>query len=302
MTRFTSLAVATLLLLLGTGIDPWQSLYRENRKGSEAFERGELEAALKHYTEAQALAPDDPRVLYNLGLALARLGRSEEAEKAWTRASQLAEGDLRRDAWYNRGVAAFEAQDAQRAAEAFTEALLEDPTDADARHNLELALRQLQAQPPQPQQQQQQQQQQKDDSEQKQQQQSQQQDQQQQNQQQDPQQQNQQQQNQQQERNQQQSGDDPNEEKERQQPPKRSPSDEKNPPEQNKGEDQRQGQSMEQAGSEGEKDAKDGDREWAEKLLEYLEKNESDALRRAMRAKQAEKKGQSRDRKKGKDW
>ena len=121
--------------------DPTQSLYRENRAGITALEKDDPAAALEHFTEAQAQAPDDPRVLYNLGLALARAGKLEQADRAWKRAAQLAQGELSRDAWYNRGVAALSNKNTRGAVDAFAQALMIDPADDEARRNLELALK-----------------------------------------------------------------------------------------------------------------------------------------------------------------
>ncbi|UCF66957.1 MAG: tetratricopeptide repeat protein, partial [Acidobacteriota bacterium] len=110
-------------------------------------EEGDAEGAVEQYAEAQAIAPEDGRLLFNLGNALARAERLEEAAQAWQRAAELAEkGEdslLARDAWYNRGVAAMEQGAFPQAAQAMAQALRFDPQDAEARRNLELALRQL---------------------------------------------------------------------------------------------------------------------------------------------------------------
>jgi Ca-activated chloride channel family protein len=163
-------------------IDPLQRLYRHNRQGNRAFVEGELEKAMREYVEAQALAPDDPRVLYNMGNALARQGQTEDALSILERAAIEAEDPLlERDARFNRGVVQMGAQDLPGALRSFAEALTVDPTDAGARRNLELVLRQLQQQ--QQQQQQQPDQQQEQDQQQEEQREQQQQDQQQQDQQ-----------------------------------------------------------------------------------------------------------------------
>ena len=141
---WSAVLCGAILLLTGTGIDPFQNLYRDNRAGIKALGEDQTDEALEAFSDAQALAPDDPRVLYNLGLALARKGQLTEADQAWKRASELAEGKLQRDAWFNRGVAALSAKDPARAARAFGESLLVDPQDEEARRNLEFALRQLQ--------------------------------------------------------------------------------------------------------------------------------------------------------------
>ena len=147
--------LACALLVLGTGFDPWQTTWRETREGNRALAEGNAEEAVRHYTEALSRSPDDPRILFDLGNALARLGRLDEARQAWDRAAQLGSGTIRRDAWYNRGLAELLGGDAKAAAEAFTRALLTDPGDEEARHNLDLALRRLQQQEQQQQQQQQ---------------------------------------------------------------------------------------------------------------------------------------------------
>jgi len=128
-------------------IDPLQKLYRHNRQGNRAFAEGELEKAMREYIETQALAPDDPRVLYNLGNTLARQEKTEDALSVLERAALEAEDPvLERDARFNRGVVQMETEDLPGAIRSFAEALTVDPTDAGARRNLELALRQMQQQ------------------------------------------------------------------------------------------------------------------------------------------------------------
>jgi Ca-activated chloride channel family protein len=133
-------ALALLLVLLGGGMDPFQTLYRQSKAARAAFEERRFEDAVEGYRRALELAPEDPRLHFNLGNALARAGRLEEAERAWRRAAEGARGPLRTDALYNRGVAALEAGDVEAAIARFTDALLVDPLDAEARRNLRIAL------------------------------------------------------------------------------------------------------------------------------------------------------------------
>ena len=261
-----ALLMGGLLALTGTGLDPFQSLFRENRAGNQALESGDVAEALRHYTEAQGLAPDDPRVLYNLGLALAASGEQEKAAQLWRQAAELSEGDLRRDSWFNQGVLAFEEQDAAKAVQAFSEALLVDPEDAEAQRNLELALRNLQ------QQQQQQPNQQSDEQEQN--------DQQQQQQQQASQgsqgdQQDDQQQQQQQEQQ-------PGEQQQEQQSQGEQQQEQQSQGEQQEQQQSSSDQSPQQANPDAGEQLQDGQQEMAERLLEQLAKGEKDALRRAL--------------------
>ena len=140
--------LVAVLAIAGSGVDPLQSLYRKNRDGLAALEAGDAEEAVRLFTEAQALAPEDPRLLFNLGNALRAAERLDEAARAYSRASESGEGEVARDARFNRGVLELERDDAPAAVEGFGGALMIDPQDEEARRNLELALRRLP--PPQP--------------------------------------------------------------------------------------------------------------------------------------------------------
>lgn len=132
----------------GRPFDPWQSLYRHNRAGNRAFAEGATDQALQEYAEAQGVAPHQPQVLYNLGNVLARRGQHEEALRAFTRAAETPEAPagLVRDARFNEGLVRLQQHDVPGAVNAFGRALVQDPTDGEARRNLELALRMLQRQ------------------------------------------------------------------------------------------------------------------------------------------------------------
>jgi len=55
-----------------------------------AEDPGDLEEAAEHLAEAAQLAPQNPRIHYNYGLALQKLGRVEEAETSLKRACRMA--------------------------------------------------------------------------------------------------------------------------------------------------------------------------------------------------------------------
>lgn len=129
-------------------VDPTQQLYRTVERGNRAYDAGDYEAAQRAYDDAAQQAPDDPRLAYNQGTAALQRGDAAAARSALDRA--LAGGDptLRRDSWYNHGVNSMLRQEWGPAVRAFGEALRLDPRDAEARRNLELAVRQLQRTPP----------------------------------------------------------------------------------------------------------------------------------------------------------
>ncbi len=117
-------------------------------RGRQLYREGRYEEARQAFAAAQALNPDDPRLSNALGAALAELGRLEEAEAEFQRALGLARTPAQRaEALYNAGTCRLGAGDAGRAVALLQESLRAQPGQADARHNLELALR-LQAQAP----------------------------------------------------------------------------------------------------------------------------------------------------------
>jgi len=60
--------------------------------GNEAFSKADYRLAVRRYAAAAVVRKDDPAAYYGMGMALARLGRDEEARAAYARARELAHG------------------------------------------------------------------------------------------------------------------------------------------------------------------------------------------------------------------
>jgi Flp pilus assembly protein TadD len=58
--------------------------------GNQAFRAQDFRGAARRYAAATEVREDDPAAWYGLGMALAKLGRDEEAREAYTRAKSLA--------------------------------------------------------------------------------------------------------------------------------------------------------------------------------------------------------------------
>lgn len=58
--------------------------------GNVAFRAGDFTSAAKRYASAAVVKPDDPAAFYGLGMALAKLGRDDEARVAYAKARSLA--------------------------------------------------------------------------------------------------------------------------------------------------------------------------------------------------------------------
>ncbi len=113
---------------------------------NQAYAKGEYDKALRGYEDAQIRIPDDPRLAYDRGNALYKLGRRDEARQAYLTALGAREDSLKTQDWFNLGNALWDLGKKDEAAQAYQRALMLDPTFDDARHNLELLL-----QPPPPQ-------------------------------------------------------------------------------------------------------------------------------------------------------
>jgi tetratricopeptide (TPR) repeat protein len=146
MTR--PLAVILLLAAFATG----------SRAGDAAYRAGDYERAAREYRSALVRESGSHLLHYNLGVTLLRLGRYEEARRHLEQSNTADDPSLRQSSHYNSGNGALypalrapagAARDTQlrTAIGEYRRALLLDPSDADAKWNLELAERLL-ASPP----------------------------------------------------------------------------------------------------------------------------------------------------------
>lgn len=165
MLRETIAGVA-FVALLALGIGDFE-------RGNRHYRAGRYEEAVAAYREALEGGDERPQLHYNLGTALLRLGRYEEAQQHLEAALEDVDPAMRQRTLYNLGnrfleegrgtdVAERRTQLLDAAAELYKEALRLDPSDGDAKWNLELALREREQPPENPQQDEQDQQEQRD--------------------------------------------------------------------------------------------------------------------------------------------
>jgi Ca-activated chloride channel family protein len=140
----TVMVAAVLVLAMGRASGP-----------EEMYEEGRYSDALTAWRQIDRAADAKPEDAYNRGNAAYRLGEYREATASHAVAARTAGTRGRAaEAWYNSGngrfriaeeVDAANPDDSQRywdsTVAAYREALLRDPEDIDAKHNLELALR-----------------------------------------------------------------------------------------------------------------------------------------------------------------
>ncbi len=132
---------AAAVLLAGVPEIRAASAGSRNKDGNRLYEQGKYEEAEKAYFDALANSPGRPEITYNLGNALIRRQKYDQALQALREAESKGEGGLRADSWYNIGNALFEMNRFKDAAGAYIQALRLVPGDREAKHNLELALK-----------------------------------------------------------------------------------------------------------------------------------------------------------------
>ena len=121
-------------------------------KGNELYKKQQFDKAADEYRKAAGLNDKNPQAHYNLGNALYKNKKAEDAEKAYEVAadkSKDAPGKSR--ALYNKGVALTRQKKLEESINAYKQTLRLNPVDEEARQNLQKALNELKKQPPQPQ-------------------------------------------------------------------------------------------------------------------------------------------------------
>jgi Ca-activated chloride channel family protein len=116
------------------------------RQGNGSYNRGKYDEALSHYQMAEVLEPDATAIHFNLGNALFRLGRYQEAARELELVMIDKKPERRANAMYNTGNVAFKAGQLDPAIKAFAAALAINPNDKQAKQNLEFCLKKKQEQ------------------------------------------------------------------------------------------------------------------------------------------------------------
>lgn len=134
---------------------PFQAGVQDGRRGNALEVQGDFEGAEAAYLAGLArdeVPPDvQARLWHNVALMRARTDRLAEADSAFVRALDLAAAPATRARIaYDAGTAQLSSDNARRAVAHLRRALLLRPENADARRNIEIALRRIQPPPEQP--------------------------------------------------------------------------------------------------------------------------------------------------------
>ncbi len=115
-----------------------------NNEGNRLYNQKLYDEALRMYTEAQVSRPEAPELHYNIGNVLFRKKEFDKAVEEYLRAQAASDPVLSQAATFNRGNALLMQGRPEEAIQAYVQSLRARPDDADAKRNLELALRLLQ--------------------------------------------------------------------------------------------------------------------------------------------------------------
>lgn len=144
----SKLKVAAIIIFLLASLPG--SAQKENeliKQGNEAYKKSDYNKAATDYSAAAGQNANNPIAQYNLGNALYKSDKKEDAIKAYDQASsQLNNASEKSNALYNKGVVYQNDKKLPECIEAYKEALKLAPDNEDARQNLQKALQQQQQQ------------------------------------------------------------------------------------------------------------------------------------------------------------
>jgi Ca-activated chloride channel family protein len=132
--------------------------------GNTEYQEGNFEAAAELYNQSIAESPDFEQAAFNLGDAMFRQEKYEEAINQFQSLSRNASTDeLKSKAFHNLGNSLMQTKKLEESVEAYKQSLRLNSTDEDTRYNLSVAQKMLQKQEQQEQEQEENQDENKDD-------------------------------------------------------------------------------------------------------------------------------------------
>jgi len=115
------------------------------REGGKLYENQKYGQALARYNEILKESPQNEAASFGAGAAAYYLKDYASAEAAFRQAARQ-EGELEQNALFNLGNAYYRAGDKQKAIQSYRQAILKNPKDKEAVHNLQIVLQEQQNQ------------------------------------------------------------------------------------------------------------------------------------------------------------
>jgi tetratricopeptide (TPR) repeat protein len=145
--RHGQILLLALIFVATTGQIWHDKVSRKNAEGNALYDQKNFPAALDKYVEANDGKAHRQELTYNLANAFYQQKKYQEALKELEKALASGNSSLNEKIHFNRGNTFFQMGKYQEAIEAYKKTLELDPSDKEAKHNLELALKKLQENP-----------------------------------------------------------------------------------------------------------------------------------------------------------
>lgn len=114
------------------------------QQGNEYYRQQQFDKAESAYQKALQENPASDKAKFNLANSLQKQGKQEEALKGFSElADHSKETEQKARAFYNKGVILTQQKKLEESIEAYKNALRQDPSDKEARENLQKALLEL---------------------------------------------------------------------------------------------------------------------------------------------------------------
>lgn len=121
----------------------WAGVEADLRQSAKLYEEGKYGQALSNYNEITRKEPQNEEAYLGAGASAYYLKDYQTAAAAFNRASGQ-EGSRQQDALFNLGNTYYRAGNKERAIESYRQAILKNPQDKEAIHNLQLILQEKQ--------------------------------------------------------------------------------------------------------------------------------------------------------------
>ncbi len=120
--------------------------YKNTRKGNESFKKQDYASAEKYYQGGIQTDTNKNAAYYNLGNALYKQKKFDEAGQAYANATAGKNSDSLSRTWHNLGNSMIEQKKYQESINAYKQALKLNPNDEETRYNLAYAQSKLKQQ------------------------------------------------------------------------------------------------------------------------------------------------------------
>ena len=134
----------TILIVISPEITSASSADGKAMEGVALYQKKKFNQASEKFLEARQGKPNDPKISYNLGNSRYKQGDYEKALQSYSRSvEQNSNSSTNQKANYNMGNALFRMNKLEESIVAYKKALELDPSDMDAKFNLEFVREQI---------------------------------------------------------------------------------------------------------------------------------------------------------------